>query len=84
MTLVMVYLAVNPFNVVRTLGVAITGSVSGASSVAGISSRAAVSIHGHEVNSTIETTGKLRHVDVELISWLSMLNIWYLSSFSMS
>ena len=59
------YLAVDELDVVRALGVAVAGTVLGAGDVAGEAGLATVSVHLNEVEGAIETTGQVRHVDVE-------------------
>ena len=59
------YLAVDELNVVWALGVAVAGTVPGAGDVAGEAGLATVSVHLDEVEGAVETTGEVRHVDVE-------------------
>ena len=59
------HLAVDEFDVVRALGVAVTGTVLGSSLVVREAGDTAVGVHLDEVESTVQTTGELRHVDVE-------------------
>ena len=59
------YLAVDELDVVRALGVAVAGTVLGAGDVAWEAGLATVSVHLDEVEGAVETTGEVRHVDVE-------------------
>ena len=59
------YLAVDELDVVRALCVAVAGTVLGAGDVAWEAGLATVSVHLDEVEGAVETTGEVRHVDVE-------------------
>ena len=59
------YLAVDELDVVRALGVAVSGTVLGASLVAGEAGLATVGVHLDKVERAVETAGEVRHVDVE-------------------
>ena len=58
-------LSVNELDVVRTLRVAITGTVLGTSFVVGELGHATIFIHLREVESTVETAREVRNVDVK-------------------
>ena len=49
----------------RALSIAVTGTVLGASFVGAESAHTTISIHGDVVQSTVETAGKLRNVDIK-------------------
>lgn len=59
------HLAVDELDVVRALGVAVTGSVLCAGLVSGEAGGAAVGVHLDEVERAVEAARELRHVDVE-------------------
>ena len=59
------YLAVDEFDVLRALGVAVTSSVLGTGLVVGERGLATILSHLDEVESTVDTAGKVGHVDIE-------------------
>ena len=59
------YHTVDELDIPGTLRIAVASSVLGTSLVVRVLRKTTVSVHLDEVESTVETTGKLRHVDVE-------------------
>ena len=59
------YLAVNKFDVVRTLSITISGSILRSGLIGRKPRQPSVCIHLHEVKCAVETARKLRHVNVE-------------------
>lgn len=59
------YLAVNELDVMGTLCITVSGSVSSTSLVIGVLGLSTIGIHGGEVNCTVQTARKVGDVDVE-------------------
>ena len=58
-------LSVDKLDVLRTLRVAVTGTVLGTSLVARVLRHTTILVHLTQVESTVETTGEVRHINVE-------------------
>lgn len=59
------YLAINEFQVLWTLRVAVTSTVVGTGLVSGVLAHPTVSVHRDEIKSAVKTTGELRNVDIK-------------------
>lgn len=59
------HLAVDPFQITRALGITIADTILGSSFVIWVSSNSTICGHAGEVEGSIETTWKPRHIDVE-------------------
>lgn len=59
------HLAIDEFDIVGTLSVAITSPVLSTSLIGGVLGQTTVCVHLNEINSTVETARKVGHVDIE-------------------
>jgi len=58
-------LAVDELKVARALSIAVAGTVLGASLVARVLAHTTISVHGDEVEGTVETAAQVRDIDIE-------------------
>ena len=62
---VVTYLAIDEFDVVRALGVAVTSTILGTGFIIGEPRNTAIGVHLYQVEGTVETAEKVRHVYVK-------------------
>ena len=70
------YLSVDELDIVWALSIAVTGTIFGTSLVAWVLGETTIGSHLRKVQSTIQTTGEVRNIDIEselLVVWLEHL-----------
>lgn len=59
------YRAIDELEIPRALGVTVSSSVLGTGLVGRVFRHATIGIHSHKVQSTVQTAGEVRHIDIE-------------------
>jgi hypothetical protein len=59
------YLSIDELQVSGTLGITVSGSILGTGLIGGVLLHAAICVHGHEVQSTIEPARQVGYVNIE-------------------